>query len=110
MESTDAGMSFLFGPNTGSAWNRCLNAEYLAAFDTISGSPFWFNLHWGEIARTLVLGPTGTGKSFLLNFLLTFLQKYDPRIFIFDVGGSYVHVTHLFGGSFLKIGLEGRCK
>jgi type IV secretion system protein VirB4 len=34
------------------------------------------------------------------------LQKYDPRTFIFDLGGSYEKLTHLLGGSYLKIGAE----
>jgi len=36
----------------------------------------------------MILGRSGSGKSFLLNFLITNLQKYDPYTFIFDVGGS----------------------
>lgn|GEM_PF-7017397 len=53
-----------------------------------------------------ILGATGSGKSFLLNFLLTNAQKYDPLTFIFDLGGSYEHVARLFGGSYLPIGVE----
>jgi len=36
---------------------------------------------------------TGAGKSFLGNFLITNLQKYDPYTFIFDLGGSFEHLT-----------------
>jgi type IV secretion system protein VirB4 len=54
----------------------------------------------------MILGRTGSGKSFLLNFLITNLQKYDPFTFIFDLGGSFESLTRLFGGSYLRVGLE----
>jgi type IV secretion system protein VirB4 len=54
----------------------------------------------------MILGRTGAGKSFLLNFLITNLQKYEPHTFIFDLGGSFESLTHLFGGSYVRVGLE----
>jgi type IV secretion system protein VirB4 len=54
----------------------------------------------------MILGRTGSGKSFLLNFLITSLQKYDPFTFIFDLGGSFESLTRLFGGSYVRVGLE----
>jgi type IV secretion system protein VirB4 len=59
--------------------------------------------------RTTARIPTpGSGKSFLLNFLITFLQKYDPYTFIFDMGGSYRSLTEMFGGSYLQVGLQSQ--
>jgi type IV secretion system protein VirB4 len=55
-----------------------------------------------------MLGRTGAGKSFLLNFLITNLQKYDPQTFIFDLGGSFENITHLFDGSYVRVGLESQ--
>ena len=55
-----------------------------------------------------MLGATGSGKSFLLNFLLTHLQKYDPLTTIFDLGGSYESLTTLFDGRYVPLGLERR--
>jgi len=52
----------------------------------------------------VILGRTGSGKSFTLNFLITNLQKYDPYTFIFDLGGSFEHLTRLFEGSYVKVG------
>ena len=40
------------------------------------------------------------------NFLITNLQKYDPHTFIFDLGGSFESLTQLFGGSYVRVGLE----
>jgi len=50
----------------------------------------------------MILGRTGSGKSFLLNFLITNLQKYDPYTFIFDLGGSFESLTRLFGGRIFR--------
>ena len=54
----------------------------------------------------MILGRTGSGKSFLLNFLITNLQKYDPYTFIFDLGGSFESLTRLFGGTYVRVGLN----
>ena len=54
----------------------------------------------------MILGRTGAGKSFLLNFLATNLQKYEPYTFIFDLGGSFESLTQLFAGSYVRVGLE----
>src|SRR5207302_5990743 len=56
--------------------------------------------------RVIVLGRTGSGKSFFLNFLITNLQKYAPYTFIFDLGGSFRSITQLFGGAYLKVSAE----
>ena len=80
--------------------------EYLAVLETNHHTPYFLNLHHRDVAHTVILGRTGSGKSFLLNFLITNLQKYDPYTFIFDLGGSFGSLTRLFGGSYLRVGLE----
>ena len=102
-----ADYSFLFTLHCGDRENRHLNSEYLAVLETNHQTPYFLNLHHRDVAHTLILGCTGSGKSFLLNFLITNLQKYDPYTFIFDLGGSFGSLTHLFGGSYLRIGIEG---
>jgi type IV secretion system protein VirB4 len=101
-----ADYSFLFTLHTGERRNRHLNAEYLAALETNHGTPYFLNLHYQDTAHTIVLGRTGSGKSFFLNFLITHLQKYSPYTFIFDLGGSFRSVTQLFGGAYLKVSAE----
>ncbi|HEX5234502.1 MAG TPA: DUF87 domain-containing protein [Silvibacterium sp.] len=101
-----ADYSFLFTLHTGERRNDHLNAEYLAVLETNHATPYFLNLHYQDTAHTIVLGRTGSGKSFFLNFLITNLQKYDPYTFIFDLGGSFRNITQLFGGAYLKVSAE----
>jgi type IV secretion system protein VirB4 len=103
-----ADLSFLFTILPGQKINRYLGAEYLAVMETDNQTPYYLNLHCGEIAHTLIIGMTGSGKSYLCNFLLQNMQKYDPLTFIFDIGGSFEALTHIFGGSYLNVGREER--
>ncbi len=103
-----ADYSFLFTLHTGDTQNRHLKQEYLAILETSHHTPYFLNLHHRDIAHTVILGRTGSGKSFLLNFLITNLQKYEPHTFIFDLGGSFGSLTKLFQGSYLRMGLESR--
>lgn len=101
-----ADISFLFTVSTGDRRNEHLNAEYLTLFETQHNTPYYFNLHYKDVAHTLITGATGSGKSFLLNFLLTNAQKYDPYTFIFDLGGSYKNLTAMFGGTYSKVSID----
>jgi type IV secretion system protein TrbE len=101
-----ADLSFLFTLDSGRAWNPHLRKEYLAILETDHGTPYFLNLHYHDTAHSMILGRTGSGKSFLLNFLITHLQKYDPYTFIFDLGGSFESLTQLFGGSYLRLGQQ----
>ena len=101
-----ADLSFLFGLGSGDVESPDLGGEYLAVFETNHGTPYYFNLHHDGVAHAFISGAPGSGKSFLVNFLLTHLQKYRPYTFIFDLGGSYKSLTHLMGGSYLKISGE----
>lgn len=103
-----ADLSFLFTILPGEKVNAYLGAEYLAVMETDNQTPYYLNLHCGEVAHTLILGMTGSGKSYLCNFLLQNAQKYEPLTFIFDIGGSFEPLTHIFGGSYLNAGREAR--
>lgn len=106
--SNYADLSFLFTIHPGERTNPQLAGEYLAVMETDNATPYFLNLHNGEVAHTLILGMTGSGKSFLCNFLLTNTQKYKPLTFIFDIGGSFQSLTEIFGGTYLNVGQESR--
>ena len=103
-----ADYSFLFTLDSGHPRNAHLRQEYLAVLETCHNTPYFLNLHYKDVAHSLVLGRTGAGKSFLLNFLITNLQKYRPHTFIFDLGGSFESLTRLFGGSYVHVGIESQ--
>ena len=101
-----ADFSFLFTLHSGAPRNEHLREEYLAVLETNHHTPYFLNLHYRDVAHTMILGRTGAGKSFLVNFLATNLQKYAPHTFIFDLGGSFESLTQLFSGSYVRVGLE----
>jgi type IV secretion system protein TrbE len=101
-----ADFSFLFTLHSGEPSNAHLRQEYLAVLETCHNTPYFLNLHYHDVAHSMILGRTGSGKSFLLNFLITNLQKYSPHTFIFDLGGSFESLTQLFAGSYVSVGAE----
>jgi len=103
-----ADLSFLFTILAGEKRNSHLGTEYLAVLETDNATPYFLNLHNGEVAHTLILGMTGSGKSYLCSFLIQNAQKYTPLTFIFDIGGSFQSLTSIFGGSYLNVGQEAR--
>ena len=103
-----ADLSFLFTILPGEKTNAHLGTEYLSALETDNSTPYFLNLHNGEVAHTLILGMTGSGKSYFCNFILQNAQKYAPLTFIFDIGGSFQSLTHIFGGSYLNVGHDTR--
>jgi type IV secretion system protein TrbE len=106
LDSNCADLSFLFTLDLGEPHNQHLNQEYLAVLETNQGTPYFLNLHHQDNAHTVILGASGAGKSFLLNFLLTNLQKYRPSTVVFDLGGSYESLTRLFAGRYVRVGVE----
>ena len=108
LNSNYADLSFLFTILPGEKHNSYLNAEYLAVLETDNSTPYYLNLHNGEVAHTLILGMTGSGKSYLANFVLQNAQKYTPQTCIFDIGGSFGSLTTIFGGSYLNVGQDAR--
>ena len=93
----------LFGPPRG--WDRSphLDAPPLTTFETHWHTPYFYDLFAGDVGHTLVLGATGAGKSFMLNFLLVQALQYRPRVLILDLGGSYRWLTRFVGGGYLEL-------
>ena len=93
----------VFGPPGGSARSRHLGRESLAVFETPWRTAYHYDLFRGDVGHTLILGATGSGKSFALNFLLVEALKYGTRVLILDLGGSYRWLTRFLGGSYLEL-------
>lgn len=67
------------GNSQGNHWGPAVTV-----LETVSGTPYFFNFHRSDVGHTTIIGPTGTGKSVLLNFLLAQCLKFRPKIFFFD--------------------------
>jgi type IV secretion/conjugal transfer VirB4 family ATPase len=68
-------------------------------------TPFRFDLHQGDVGHTMIVGPTGSGKSVLLNTIaLQWLRYPEAQIFYFDKGASSRASTLLAGGQFFVLG------
>jgi type IV secretion/conjugal transfer VirB4 family ATPase len=106
LETNLADLSFLFTLDQGERVSPHLSHEALAIFETPHHTPYAFNLHVQDVGHTLVLGATGSGKSFLVNFLVTHAQKYDPLTVILDLGHSYRKLASLLRGRYLEVGLR----
>ena len=48
--------------------NAHLRQEYLAVLETSHGTPYFLNLHYRDVAHSMILGRTGVGKSFPFEF------------------------------------------
>ena len=62
LNSNYADLSFLFTIHPGEKTNPHLRSEYLAVLETDNATPYYLNLHNGEVAHTLILGMTGSGN------------------------------------------------
>ena len=88
----------------GAARNAHLNAPALLEARTDGTTPFRLNLHVGDVGHTLIVGPTGAGKSVLLSFLsLQFSRYADPQIFVFDKGRSIRAAMLAMGGTYIAL-------
>jgi len=65
---------------------------------TEGSTPFRFSLHVGDVGHTLIVGPTGAGKSVLLALMAMQFRRYEnAQVFAFDFGGSMGRVNDRFG-------------
>ncbi len=72
---------------------------------TEGSTPFRFSLHVGDVGHTLVVGPTGAGKSVLLALMALQFRRYEQgRVFAFDFGGSIRAAVLEMGGDWHDLG------
>ena len=102
--------NFAGGKRRGNPWGDCVTTLQAG-----NGQPYHFNFHAthasensvGEkaIGNTMVIGKSGTGKTALINFLLSQVQKYDPppTIFFFDKDRGAEVFVRACGGNYLAL-------
>ena len=82
---------------------RIFTRRRCSSRETEGSTPFRFSLHVGDVGHTLIVGPTGAGKSVLLALMALQFRRYErSRIFIFDFGGSARAATLAMGGELAR--------
>lgn len=72
---------------------------------TEGATPFRFSLHVGDVGHTLVIGPTGAGKSVLLAMIALQFRRYqNSQLFAFDFGGSIRAAMLAMNGDWHSLG------
>jgi type IV secretion/conjugal transfer VirB4 family ATPase len=87
--------------------NAHLDAPPLIVTRTDGSTPFRLVTHVGDVGHTLVVGPTGMGKSVLLAMLMLQFRRYTrSRIFVFDKGRSARATVLGLGGEHYDLGAD----
>ena len=91
----------------GEAWNAHLDAPPLLHATTNETTPFRLSLHVGDVGHSLVVGPTGSGKSVLLALFALQFQRFEgAQVFAFDKGKSLRACVLALGGAFHDLGSD----
>lgn len=82
-----------------------LDAPPLLYGKSKGSTPFRFSLHAGDVGHSLIVGPTGSGKSVLLALIALQFRRYDgAQTFAFDFGRSIRAAALACGGSWQDLG------
>lgn len=88
--------------------NAHLSGAPLLTVRTNETTPFRLVTHIGDVGHTLIVGPTGAGKSVLLALIAMQFRRYaGAQITIFDKGGSARAAVLAMGGDWYDLGAEG---
>lgn len=89
----------------GEEMNAHLKAPPLLQAVTSGNTPFRLVTHVGDVGHTMVIGPTGAGKSVLLSLLALQFSRYEnSEVYIFDKGKSARVATLACGGEYYDLG------
>jgi len=85
--------------------NNHLNGPPLFQAKTKGNTPFRFSNHIVDVGHTMIVGPTGTGKSVLLSFIAAnFLRYSNARVYFFDKDYSAKCITLAMQGKHYDLG------
>ncbi|HXS28562.1 MAG TPA: VirB4 family type IV secretion/conjugal transfer ATPase [Steroidobacteraceae bacterium] len=98
--------NFAIGRASGNYWG-----DALALFVTSAHSPFYFSLHANDpsagdagtacdTGHTLICGPTGSGKTVLIGFLLAMLYRQQATQIVFDKDRGLEILVRALGGDY----------
>ena len=84
--------------------------DAVTVFNTTSGTPYYFNFHLRDVGHTLIIGPTGAGKTVLMNFLCAQMQKFKCRTFFFDKDRGAEIFIRALGGVYTVVDPSHACR
>ena len=88
--------------------NSHLDGPPLIMARSNSNTPFRLVTHQGDVGHTMIVGPTGAGKSVLLSLMaMQFLRYHESQVFVFDKGRSARAAMLAMGGADYDIDPEG---
>ena len=88
--------------------NIHLEGPPLLMATTASATPFRLVTHQGDVGHTMIVGPTGAGKSVLLSLLALQFRRYPgAQVFVFDKGRSARCALRAMGGDDYDLTLDG---
>jgi type IV secretion system protein VirB4 len=67
------------GKIRGNHWGNAVTV-----FETLSGSPYYFNFHYKDVGNFLIFGAMGSGKTVLIGLLILQSMKFGGKRIIFD--------------------------
>jgi len=84
--------------------------EAISVFQTTAATPFLFNFHVGDVGNMVLFGPTGSGKTLLLSFLIAQAERVNPRIIIMDKDRGSEILVRALGGQYVAVdpGVDAR--
>jgi type IV secretion system protein VirB4 len=106
-EDHNARLASVYAPSIGHPHSEDLDNEYLNVFETRTKTPFFQDSYVNGVKVSMILGPTGSGKSVHNNAHVAMERKYNGFTYIFDIGGSYESVVELYGGKVDRVGRSG---
>jgi type IV secretion system protein VirB4 len=101
--------NFPLGRARGNHWG-----DALSMFVSSAGSPYYFSLHASDpsdpdggsrkdTGHTLICGPTGSGKTVFVGFLITLLSRQGATQVVFDKDRGLEILVRALGGEYLPL-------
>ncbi|MFN3228895.1 MAG: VirB4 family type IV secretion/conjugal transfer ATPase [Asticcacaulis sp.] len=89
---------FALGQASGNHWG-----EAVTVLETTAATPYFFNFHAADLGNFTLIGPTGSGKTVVLNFLAAQAQKIRPRTILFDKDRGSELFIRAIGGTYTAL-------
>ena len=90
--------NYPYGNISGNHWGSAVTL-----LKTTSATPFYFSFHKGDLGNTTIIGPSGTGKTVAMGFLIAQCEKFKPKGIFFDKDRGAEILIRAQGGHYTAI-------